>query len=188
MAFMKQSEFADLCGVSRQAVLNWKREGKLVMQGARVDVDASLARLGRVRRGGSPVQVPAGQDAVVDIEMQPGESLDQAAERLAGEIDIDGTSFDEARRIKEVYLALLHRLDFEKKSGALVELDTASAVLFEEFRAQRDAWLNWPAKVGPLIASELGLEADKITAVLVAHVHKQIAQLGEPEVQFGNVD
>ncbi|WP_232443188.1 hypothetical protein [Burkholderia ubonensis] len=104
MAFMKQSEFADLCGVSRQAVLNWKREGKLVMQGARVDVDASLARLGRVRRGGSPVQPSAGKEAVVDIEIQPGESLDQAAERLTGEIDVDATSFDEARRIKEVYL------------------------------------------------------------------------------------
>ncbi|WP_244112580.1 hypothetical protein [Burkholderia gladioli] len=61
-----------------------------------------------------------------------------------------------------------------------------STVLFEEFRAQRDAWLNWPAKVGPLIASEIGIDADKITAVLVAHVHKQITQLGEPEAQFGD--
>ncbi|AYQ89184.1 hypothetical protein EDD84_18695 [Burkholderia gladioli] len=186
MAFMKQSEFAELCGVSRQAVLNWKREGKLVMDGARVDVDASLAQLGRVRRGGSPVPLDAPDGAKVEVEIQPGESIDQAAERLASEIDVDRTSFDEARRIKEVYLALLHRLDFEKKSGALVDLETASTVLFEEFRAQRDAWLNWPAKVGPLIASELGIDADKITAVLVAHVHKQIAQLGEPEAQFSD--
>ncbi|MBU9379414.1 hypothetical protein [Burkholderia gladioli] len=186
MALMKQSEFAELCGVSRQAVLNWKREGKLVMDGARVDVDPSLAQLGRVRRGGSPVPLDAPDGAKVEVEIQPGESIDQAAERLASEIDVDGTSFDEARRIKEVYLALLHRLDFEKKSGALVDLETASTVLFEEFRAQRDAWLNWPAKVGPLIASELGIDADKITAVLVAHVHKQITQLGEPEAQFGD--
>lgn len=54
MSFVKQTEFAELCGVTRQAVLKWKQEGKLVMQGARVDVDASLARLGRVRKGGSP--------------------------------------------------------------------------------------------------------------------------------------
>ncbi|KVC70969.1 hypothetical protein WI73_00600 [Burkholderia ubonensis] len=178
MAFTKQSEIAELCGVSRQAVF------KRVMQSARVDADAPLALLGRVRKGGSPVQLEAGNDALVDIEIQPGESLDQAAERLAGEIDVNSTSFDEARRIKEVYLALLHRLDFEKKSSVLVELDTASTVPFEEFRAQRDAWLNWPTKVGPLIGAELGVEADKITAVLSAHVHKQIAQLGEPEVQF----
>jgi hypothetical protein len=184
MAFVKQSEFAELCGVSRQAVLNWKQEGKLVMQGARVDVDASLARLGRVRKGGSPVTSPPTAASSVEIDIQPGETIDQAAERLVGEIDVDGTSFDEARRIKEVYLALLNRLEFEQKSGALVELKTASTVLFEEFRAQRDTWLNWPAKVGPLVAAELGVEADKVTTILAAHVHQQISQLGEPEANF----
>lgn len=61
----------------------------------------------------------------------------------------------------------------------------ANDALFEEFRAQRDAWLNWPARVGPLIAAELGVEAaDKVTAVLTAHVHKQISNLGEPEANF----
>lgn len=186
MAFVKQSEFAELCGVSRQAVLKWKQEGKLVMQGARVDVDASLARLGRVRKGGSPVHQGGGASDPVEIDLRPGEALAEAAERLAGEIDVDGTSFDEARRIKEVYLALLHRLEFEKKSGALVELDTASAVLFEEFRAQRDAWLNFPARVAPILAAELGVDADRVTEALTAHVHKQIAQLGEPEANFSD--
>lgn len=93
-------------------------------------------------------------------------------------------SFDEARRIKEVYLALLNRLDFERKCGALIELDLASDILFEEFRAQRDAWLNWPTRVAPLLAAELGVEADRLTEALTEHVHKQIAQLGEPEANF----
>ena len=184
MALVKQSEFAELCGVSRQAVLNWKQEGKLVMQGARVDVDASLARLGRVRKGGSPAMQEKATATSLEMDIQPGETIDEAAQRLVGEIDVDGTSFDEARRIKEVYLALLNRLEYERKSGALVELDTASAILFEEFRAQRDAWLNWPAKVGPLVAAELGVAADKVTAVLTGHVHTQISQLGEPQADF----
>ncbi|CBJ50355.1 hypothetical protein [Ralstonia solanacearum] len=185
MALVKQSAFAELCGVSRQAVLNWKREGKLVMQGALVDVDASLARLGRVRKGGAPVKSEQPALKVMEIALELGETLDDAAQRLAGEIDVDGTSFDEARRVKEVYLALLNRLEYEQKSGTLVDLDLASAILFEEFRAQRDAWLSWPAKVGPLVAAELGVEAaDKVTAVLAAHVHKQITDLGEPEANF----
>jgi hypothetical protein len=184
MALMKQSEFAELCGVSRQAVLSWKQEGKLVMQGARVDVDVSLARLGRVRKGGSPVAADAAP-ATVEIDIQPGETVEQAADRLAGDIDVNTTSFDEARRVKEVYLALLNRLEFEQKSGALVDLETASTILFEEFRAQRDAWLNWPTKIGPLLAADLGVEAEKVTTALTGYVHKQVASLGEPQAEFG---
>ncbi len=101
MALIKQSEFADLCGVKRQAVHKWKQEEKLVMVGALVDVDASLAKLGRVRKGGSPVKEALAAETIVEIDLKPGESLDAAAARLVGEIDVDTTSFDEARRIKE---------------------------------------------------------------------------------------
>jgi hypothetical protein len=76
------------------------------------------------------------------------------------------------------------QLEYERKSGSLVELDTATAILFEEFRAQRDAWLNWPTRVGPILAADLGVEADRVVEALTAHVHKHIAQLGEPEANF----
>jgi len=184
MSFVKQTEFAELCGVTRQAVLKWKQEGKLVMQGARVDVDASLARLGRVRKGGSPVASDEPGSRVVEIAIEPGETIDDAAQRLVSEIDVDNTSFDEARRIKEVYLALLNRLEFEKKSGAVVDLQTAQTVFFEEFRAQRDAWLNWPSRIGPMVAADLKVDADKVVDILTAYVHKQISQLGEPQPDF----
>lgn len=92
--------------------------------------------------------------------------------------------FDDARCLKENYLGLMAQLEYERKSGSLVELDTATAILFEEFRAQRDAWLNWPTRVGPILAAELGVEADRVVETLTTHVHKQIAQLGEPEANF----
>lgn len=94
-------------------------------------------------------------------------------------------SFGEARRLKEVYLVLLNRLEFEQKSGALVDLQTASTILFEEFRAARDAWLNWPARIGPMLAADLGVEADKLTGLLTGYVHKQITALGAPQAEFG---
>lgn len=112
-----------------------------------------------------------------------GESLQDAAKRLADSGAVKMT-YAEALEKKETYLALLRQLEYEQKSGALVEFDTAQAILFEEFRAQRDAWLNWPTRVGPLLAADLGLEADKVTEALTAHVHKQITDLGEPEANF----
>jgi hypothetical protein len=187
MALIKQSEFADLCGVKRQAVHKWKQEGKLVMTGALVDVDASLALLGRVRKGGSPAKETLAAEKTIEIDLKPGESLDDAAARLVGDIDVNTTSFDEARRIKEVYLALLNRLDYAKKSGAVVELAMAENILFECARAQRDSWLSWPSRISPLLAAELGIdEADRVTEFLTAHVHKQVAKLGIPDADFIN--
>ena len=95
--------------------------------------------------------------------------------------------YAEALRVKENYLAMLRQLEFEQKSGALIELTAAQSILFEAFRAQRDAWLNWPVRIGPMLAAELGIEeADRVTEALTAHVHKQLSDLGEPEVNFAD--
>lgn len=115
----------------------------------------------------------------------PGDvdSLEAEASRLLSEGG--GVDYAEALRRKENWLALLRQMEYEQKSGALVEFAVAQAVLFEAFRGQRDAWLNWPAKIGPLLAAELGLEeADRVTEALTAHVHKQISELGEPAADF----
>jgi len=141
----------------------------------------SPANTVRTVRGAAPAATP-GPDLPSDA---PGddESLPDAATRLLAGTEL--VDYAEALRRKENWLALLRQLEYEQKSGALVELAVAQSVLFEAFRAQRDAWLNWPAKIGPLLAAELGLdEADRVTEALTAHVHKQITDLGEPDAEF----
>jgi hypothetical protein len=121
-------------------------------------------------------------DVRTELTVEDGETLDEAAMRLA----LATAPFPraEAERIKENYLALLKKLEFEQKEGSLVEMDVAVRVLFEASRAARDSWLNWPSRVGPLVAADLGLEADRVTEVLTGYVHQQIAQLGEPSADF----
>ena len=46
----------------------------------------------------------------------------------------------------------------------------AEEVLFNAFRQQRDARLNWPSRVAPLMAADLGVPADRMTEVLIEHV------------------
>ncbi|MEB0154013.1 hypothetical protein QN371_13390, partial [Pseudomonas sp. CCC4.3] len=57
----------------------------------------------------------------------------------------------------------------------------AENILFEQARASRDAWLNWPTRIGPLVAADLGLEADRIVDTLTNYVHQHLQQLGQPE-------
>jgi len=130
-----------------------------------------------------PVRTPPPAQIAPPVEVRDDESPADAARRI---VDSDVALLDYAGALekKENYLALLRQLEYEQKAGSLVELDVASAILFEEFRAQRDAWLNWPTRVGPILAAELGIEADRVTEALTAHVHSQIAQLGEPEANF----
>ena len=91
-----------------------------------------------------------------------------------------------AERVKENALAAKHLLSARRDAGSLVEIEAAESVLFETQRAQRDAWMNFPTRIGPLLAAELGLEADKVVEALTVHVHQQLDDLGEPEADFTN--
>lgn len=116
-----------------------------------------------------------------------GSESDVPPDAASGTSDAEGELLDyqSALAKKENYQALLKQLEYEQKSGSLVDLATAENVLFEAARAQRDSWLSWPARIGPLLAAELGIdEADRVTEFLTAHVHKHVAKLGIPDADF----
>jgi hypothetical protein len=92
----------------------------------------------------------------------------------------------EALRLKEHYAALLRKLEYEQREGSLIELAQAEAVVFDMFRAARDAWLAWPSKVAPFIAAELGVEVDAVAMLLSEYVYRQLRELGEPQPDFGD--
>lgn len=204
MTLESVEQFAARFNKSKQTGYVWKAKEKLVMQGNLVDVEASLAKMALNHKGGASAQEGSSQtsqprnkkskpvidrqiDSAVDsdeLTVLPGETAEDAAKRLAPEVD-ESMSFDDARRVKEIYLALLNRLTYEEKSSALVDINLAETILFEKFRGVRDAWLNWPTRFAPLIAADLGIEqADKVTEVLTEYVHKQLSELGEPEADF----
>lgn len=54
MTLVSQAEYARRLGVSRAAVAQWKKAGRLVLQGDKVDVEETDARLKRYRRDGLP--------------------------------------------------------------------------------------------------------------------------------------
>ena len=51
--------------------------------------------------------------------------------------------------------AQLRRLRLEERRGALLDRQTTLAKFFTTVRAMRDAWLAWPARVGPEMAADL---------------------------------
>ncbi|EAB9908239.1 hypothetical protein D6J84_14445 [Salmonella enterica subsp. enterica] len=185
---MNQAEFARRHGVSRKTVTQWKERGWLVMNGREIDVSASDAMLEKYRKTviredvlpEAETLLQTGADEYQDEGDDEDMSPDKVAERIM--LATGATmSLDEARRVKENYLALLTKLEYQQKESELVDLTEAKEVLFACARQSRDAWMNWPARVAPLMAADLDIPADRMTEVLTAHVHKQISLLGEPE-------
>ncbi len=179
MALITQAAFAREQGVSPQAVTKWVERGLIVFVGKLVDSDASLKKLERHRSRNSTAS-----SKTVDGCAAENESPTEAAERILRELGAD-MDMEEAKRVKENFLALLNKLEYEKKSGTLIDIEAARRILFEEARKQRDAWLNWPMKIAPMIAADLGIEADRITELLNRYVHQQISQLGEMAANLG---
>lgn len=166
--------------------------------------DMSAPAVRTVRTPPAPVSapVPAPGEVRAELEPQPqGGALkrqrripDEDAEGDEEEIDLDdfarrvlGGDFPAlatSERVKAAALALRQVLAAQRLAGTLVELDLAEAVLFSTSRQARDAWLNWPAKFGPLLAADLGLEATKLVEALTPYVQQQLEELGEPQADF----
>lgn len=159
---MKQSEFAALHGVSRKTVTKWKERGWLVFAGDDVDVDASNANLKRYRRDGVPAVTQSAEGntqgnkprraarKVTEVTIQEGESGAQAAVRLlvASGADMD---IEEAKRVKENYLALREQLEYDRDAGLVVEVADVAKAVGEEYAKVRTKLLSIPSEHAPRI-------------------------------------
>ncbi|MHA3359033.1 hypothetical protein [Yersinia enterocolitica] len=182
MSTMTQIDYAKHAGVDRKTVSRWIKAGKyIVLDGDLVNVEESDKAVATLRDSKDPRTKNASRKKPAKVKAA---DIDDSTDATVKEIMLaNGAEWsrEEAARVKENYLALLTKLEFEKEDGQLVELTVAEGILFDAFRAQRDAWMNWPSRVAPLMAADLDVPADRMTEVLLEYVHKHISGLGEPE-------
>ena len=90
-----------------------------------------------------------------------------------------GTSLLQARTVNEVVKAQTNKVRLARLKGELVDRSQAIAQVFKLARAERDAWLNWPARVSALLAAELGVDAHVLHVALENAVREHLQELGE---------
>ncbi|WP_332657350.1 hypothetical protein [Brevundimonas sp.] len=207
MTLASVAGYGKLHGVSKAAAQKWQARGLLRFKDGKVDVEASdqsLAHAGvgryadtatKARRTATmpPPEVaipvaPLAPSAVADLEEAAAQGDESAATILKFMAGLsEGRTVDliTAQTIKENGLAAIRMIEARKRSGEVIELADAEAVLFDLFRHQRNAWLNFASRVGPLIAADLAVPVDKVVEVLTAHVHQHLTELGEPGDPFG---
>src|SRR5919108_216758 len=80
-----------------------------------------------------------------------------------------GMNYVTARTANEVIKAQERRLRLGKLKGELVDRTKATTTIFALARRERDAWVQWPARVAALIAAELSIDAHLMETVLDKH-------------------
>jgi hypothetical protein len=90
-----------------------------------------------------------------------------------------GLSYAQAKAQREAYLAGLARLEYEQKSGTLVDVEAVKHEVFARAREARDALQNARARLVPLLAAEtdplriddlLSKEFGRVSEMLSRHV------------------
>lgn len=136
----------------------------------------------------SPARAPDTARLVDAGKPVPAAAVEAVRETLreAGEPpSAGGMNYVTARTANEVIKAQERRLRLGKLKGELVDRNRATATIFAMARRERDAWVQWPARVAALIAAELGVDAHLTETVLDKHVRQHLAELSDVRVELG---
>jgi hypothetical protein len=88
-------------------------------------------------------------------------------------------TFMQARTANEVLKAQERRVRLQRMKGELVDRVKAVAQVFRLAREERDAWVNWPARVAAMMAAELEVDQHHLHTVLERQVREHLNELAE---------
>ncbi|ULF52628.1 RNA polymerase subunit sigma-70 [Serratia marcescens] len=159
---MNQSDFAKLHGVSRKTVTSWKARGWLVLAGDDIDVEASNANIERFRKtvtrpekkpagnkqGNKTGNRSAGNKSGNKNDKDLAESPTKTVERMIAEHGVTMT-LDEARQMKEIFLALLTQLEYDIKSGQVLPYKDMIEAVGNEYARMRTRLIAIAPEHGP---------------------------------------
>lgn len=176
MQGLSERRYAAHRGVSRGAVQKARTSGRLVLHDdGSIDAAASdlrwSASTDQAKVRGTVKPVPS--VAIAGIR----DTLAEAGHSTAG-----ATTFMQARTANEVLKAQERRLRLQKMKGELIDRAHVVGQVFSLARMERDAWVQWPARVAGLMAADLGIEAGHLRRVLESHVRQHLATLAEPRL------
>lgn len=135
----------------------------------------SVTGMPKMRRVPGAPSAPIG--AAGSGDAAAGSCADEGASRLA-------SSYAASRAARESYQARLAKLDFEQRSGKLVDTDEVRAHIFGLVRRLRDSLLGIPDRLAPVLVGET--DQAQIHQRLTEELTTSLAELSKaPPLRFG---
>lgn len=166
-----QVEFAKMEDRGKSYITKLKQAGRLVMEGDKVNVEASRARI-------AATADPNRDDVKQRWEEQRREEQYWEEQRNNPETVKIGNRYQAARAVKEKFAAMSAKLDYERAIGKLVERTEVEAAVEDVTSIIRQALEQMPHRTAPEL---VGKTLDQIRATLKQDIH---AALSEMEQEF----
>ena len=151
--YLSKKDFAVSQGWSPSYVTKLKEQGRLVLSpdGKRVNVQATLEKLNRTS---DPSKNHVKElHAAARTERDVGKHIRPDAPSVGEESGSSDPKYWDNKTRREGALAALAELELAKKAGVLVERDRVQMVAFAAGRMLRDAVLNIPTQIAPVLAA-----------------------------------
>lgn len=157
-------EFATLAGFRPSYITQLKADGRLILtaDGRRVQVAASLARIEATRdpaKAAVAARHAAARTGVAGVVATPPGIAAPEPAHAAPAPDPDtaaraGSTYQSARAVRERFLALQAKLDYEQASGKLLPAAEVESALATAITTLRGRLESMPDTLGPQLAAE----------------------------------
>lgn len=169
-------------GVSHVAVKKAIDTGR-ISQESDGTIDPARADREWEQNTASPRKPLAAPKIVATAQATPRTVARESIEPATPALSTGGTSLLQARTVNEVVKAQTNKVRLAKLKGDLVDRSQAIAHVFRLARTERDAWLNWPARVSATMAAKLDIDAHTLHVALENAVREHLQELGELKPQ-----
>jgi hypothetical protein len=177
------SAFARAVGVTRQAVQNAARSGRIQQRpDGLIDFEQGMRdwhegrRAPPITRTQAPPPKPAATPAAPRVAAPPAPAA--APEPSSGPSIARLHQADLALKLEE------RKFRLDKAKGKLIDRAKATALVRRLAQEERDAILNWPARSAPVLASELGVDAHRLQSLLDEHLRAHLAERAQQDVEL----
>jgi hypothetical protein len=165
-------------GVSHVAVKKAIDTGR-ISQGTDGTIDPEQADREWEQNTASPHKASSTPKVAATPKSPRSVAHEPAAESPTPTLSTGGTSLLQARTVNEVVKAQTNKVRLARLKGDLVDRSQAIAHVFRLARTERDAWLNWPARISAQMAAKLEVDAHALHVAIEAAVREHLMELGE---------
>lgn len=101
-------------------------------------------------------------------------------------VDSKSGTYMQAKTAREVYEAKNAQLEYEERTGKLIRIDAVRRVLAARFTETRDALLQIPPRLAPLLAADS--DPASVQTALHAEIHQALQNLAGASDRLGQKD
>lgn len=93
-------------------------------------------------------------------------------------------TYIEARTANEILKVQSAKIKLKQLKDELIDKTKAVSQVFKMARQERDAWLNWPARVSAVMAAELEIDPHTIHITLEKYIRQHLEELSDITVNL----